>query len=109
MERNVSAMLADVAAKGFSFRPHVKTLKVPTYPSLRFRTSAMGTQQAALVVNSSKTAEATRLMLGGRHRKVVVSTLAEIRGVLPLVKEECVDEVNIKIPVLDSTSAAAVD
>lgn len=33
MEQNASAMLADVAAKGFSFRPHVKTLKVLFPPS----------------------------------------------------------------------------
>ena len=48
-------------------------------------------------------------MLGGRYRKVVVSTLAEIRGLLPLVKEGCVDEVIIDTPVLDSASPAAVD
>lgn len=30
---------------------------------------------------------------GGLHRKVVASTLPEIRGVLPLVKEGLLDEV----------------
>lgn len=30
---------------------------------------------------------------GGKYRKIVASTLAEIRGVLPLVKEGMLDEV----------------
>ena len=108
MERNASAMLADVAAKGFSFRPHVKTLKVrigssvPVPPLWR-------TQQFVLVLNNLQSVEATRLMLGGRYRKVVVSTLAEIHGLLPLVMEGCVDEVIIEASILDSTSAAAGD
>lgn len=43
-----------------------------------------------------KTLEATRLMLsGGKYRSIVASTLAEIRGVLPLVKEGLLDEVRI--------------
>lgn len=34
------------------------------------------------------------MMLGnGTHRRIVASTLAEIRGVLPLVKEGVLDEV----------------
>jgi hypothetical protein len=35
------------------------------------------------------------MMLGGIYKKVVVSTLREIRGLLPLVKEGVIDEVHM--------------
>ena len=39
--------------------------------------------------------EVTRMMLGnGTHRRIVASTLAEIRGSLGLVKEGILDEVS---------------
>lgn len=37
-------------------------------------------------------------MLGGRHSKVVVSTLREARGLLPLIEEKVVSEVS-RIPL----------
>ncbi|KAF3023090.1 hypothetical protein E8E14_013279 [Neopestalotiopsis sp. 37M] len=66
VERNIAALHKDVETLGIDFRPHVKTLK---------------------------TLEITRMMLGnGKYRSVVASTLAEIRGLLPLVKEGQLDE-----------------
>ncbi len=67
VERNITQLHDDVAATGLEFRPHVKTLK---------------------------SLEVTRLMLGGKYRKIVASTLAEIRGVLPLVEEGLLEEVS---------------
>ncbi|KAK4443347.1 hypothetical protein QBC34DRAFT_386424, partial [Podospora aff. communis PSN243] len=67
LERNASAMLADVAAKGLSFRPHVKTLK---------------------------SRQATRLMVGGRPWKVAASTVAEVRGLLAFDGWIEIDEVS---------------
>lgn len=41
-----------------------------------------------------KSIEVTRRMLGGVHRQIVASTLCEIRGALPLVGENLLDEVS---------------
>jgi len=41
-------------------------------------------------------------MLGSSHSKVVVSTLREIRGLLPLVEEKVVNEVRRKLGGLAS-------
>ncbi|KAI0869021.1 alanine racemase domain-containing protein [Hypoxylon argillaceum] len=72
IEKNARSMLQAVAEKGLTFRPHVKTLKC---------------------------VEATRLMLGGKHSKVVVSTLREARGLLPLIEEKVVSEVLYGMPL----------
>jgi hypothetical protein len=45
------------------------------------------------LIDALQSAEATRMMLGGVFRKVIVSTMAEIRGLLPLVREGLIDEV----------------
>lgn len=34
------------------------------------------------------------MLAGGKYRSIIASTLAEIRGALPLVKEGILDEVN---------------
>ncbi|ETS76930.1 hypothetical protein PFICI_10804 [Pestalotiopsis fici W106-1] len=68
VKKNIAALHKDVEDLGIDFRPHVKTLK---------------------------TLEITRMMLGnGKYRSVVASTLAEIRGLLPLVKEGQLDELD---------------
>lgn len=68
VEQNIARLHNDVEATGLAFRPHVKTLK---------------------------SLEVTRMMLGdGKHKKIVASTLAEIRGVLPLVEEGVLEEVS---------------
>ncbi|KAJ5855595.1 uncharacterized protein N7529_009539 [Penicillium soppii] len=73
LERNTRALLEDVQKLGIEFRPHVKTLKCT---------------------------EVTRMMLGdGVHRRIVASTLAEIRGSLDLVKEGKLDECLYGLPV----------
>ncbi|CAG8429254.1 unnamed protein product [Penicillium salamii] len=67
IEHNTSLLLEDVKQLGIKFRPHVKTLKCT---------------------------EVTRMMLGnGTHRRIVASTLAEIRGSLELVRSGELDEV----------------
>lgn len=38
------------------------------------------------------------MLANGRYRSVVASTLAEIRGVLPLVQEGVLDEVHLAHP-----------
>lgn len=76
LESNIQKLSRDVKDQGIGFRPHVKTLK---------------------------SLEVTRLMLnGGAHRKIVASTLREIRGVLPLVKEGILDEALYGIPIYTS-------
>ncbi|KAL6835745.1 putative serine dehydratase domain-containing protein [Trichoderma sp. SZMC 28015] len=73
LKRNVDRLHRDVEELGIGFRPHVKTLK---------------------------TIEVTRLMLAnGKYRSIVASTLAEIRGALPLVKEGLLDECLYGLPV----------
>ncbi|KAH6652976.1 putative serine dehydratase domain-containing protein [Truncatella angustata] len=74
VKRNIAALQKDVEELGIGFRPHVKTLK---------------------------TIEVTRLMLAaGKYRSVIASTLAEIRGLLPLAKEGLLDECTYGLPVL---------
>ncbi|KAI1847167.1 hypothetical protein JX266_006707 [Neoarthrinium moseri] len=76
VKKNVETLHKDVEGLGIRFRPHVKTLKA---------------------------LEVTRMMLGeGKHRAVVASTLAEIRGVLPLAKEGLLDECLYGLPVVSS-------
>ncbi|EAW13426.1 D-serine ammonia-lyase DSD1 [Aspergillus clavatus NRRL 1] len=58
LQQNIQRLLDDVKDLQISFRPHVKTLK---------------------------SLEVTRMMLGnGTHRRIVASTLSEIRGAMPL-------------------------
>lgn len=73
IERNTTRLLDDVKKANISFRCHVKTLKC---------------------------GEVTRLMLGGDgvHKKVVASTLREIRGLLPLAREGIVEEALYGLP-----------
>ncbi|GAQ07661.1 D-serine dehydratase [Aspergillus lentulus] len=76
LERNIKKLLQDVKDLGISFRPHVKTLK---------------------------SLEVTRMMLdNGAHRRIVASTLCEIRGALPLVEEGILDEALYGLPIYPS-------
>ncbi|KAL2801919.1 putative serine dehydratase domain-containing protein [Aspergillus granulosus] len=76
IERNINQLHQAVKNLGIAFRPHVKTLK---------------------------SLEVTRLMLGnGLHRKIVASTLPEIEGALPLVKEGVLDECLYGMPIYPS-------
>ncbi|CAG8007115.1 unnamed protein product [Penicillium salamii] len=73
LRSNVQRLLDDVSEVGISFRPHVKTLK---------------------------SLDVTRMMLhGGRHRAIVASTVPEIEGALPLVKEGILDECLYGLPI----------
>ncbi|KAL2866917.1 D-serine ammonia-lyase DSD1 [Aspergillus lucknowensis] len=73
IERNINQLHQDVKNLGIAFRPHVKTLK---------------------------SLEVTRLMLGnGLYRKIVASTLPEIEGAIPLVKEGVLDECLYSMPI----------
>ncbi|KAF4124655.1 D-serine ammonia-lyase [Geosmithia morbida] len=73
VKRNIARLHCDVEKLGIGFRPHVKTLK---------------------------TIEVTRMMLAnGRYRSAVASTLAEIRGLLPLVQEGILDECLYGLPI----------
>ncbi|KAJ4348524.1 uncharacterized protein N0V89_009901 [Didymosphaeria variabile] len=76
IEQNIKKLHDDVSKLNISFRPHLKTLK---------------------------TLEVTRLMLGnGLYRKVVCSTVPEIVGALPLVKEGLLEEAIFGMPVYKS-------
>ncbi|OAA64746.1 alanine racemase domain-containing protein [Niveomyces insectorum RCEF 264] len=75
VERNIAQLHRDVETTGLAFRPHVKTLK---------------------------TLEATRLMLGNKYKKIVASTLAEIRGIVPLAEEGVIEEVLYGLPIRPS-------
>ncbi|RJE21366.1 hypothetical protein PHISCL_06298 [Aspergillus sclerotialis] len=73
LEKNTQRLLQDVKDLGITFRPHVKTLK---------------------------STEVTRMMLGnGTHRRIVASTLAEIRGAAPLAEEGVLDECLYGLPI----------
>ncbi|KAH6962467.1 putative serine dehydratase domain-containing protein [Ilyonectria sp. MPI-CAGE-AT-0026] len=79
VKANIARLLHDVEAVGVGFRPHVKTLK---------------------------TLEMTRLMLaGGKYRGIIASTLPEIEGCIPLVKEGLLDEVLYGLPIAPSKLA----
>ncbi|KAK6812625.1 hypothetical protein RU639_011670 [Aspergillus parasiticus] len=76
IESNIKRLLNDVSQLGILFRPHVKTLK---------------------------SIEVTRMMLeGGKHRKIVASTVCEIEGALPLVTEGVLDECLYGMPITGS-------
>ncbi|PYI12001.1 hypothetical protein BO78DRAFT_357424 [Aspergillus sclerotiicarbonarius CBS 121057] len=76
LEKNINQLLQDVKDLGISFRPHVKTLK---------------------------SLELTRLMLAnGTHRRIVASTLSELRGILPLAEEGILDEALYGLPIYPS-------
>ncbi|GKZ26862.1 hypothetical protein AbraIFM66951_003853 [Aspergillus brasiliensis] len=76
LERNINRLQQDVQELGLSFRPHVKTLK---------------------------SLEITRLMLSnGLHRNLIVSTLSELRGVLPLAEEGILKEALYGLPIYPS-------
>ncbi|KAF5020235.1 hypothetical protein F66182_7752 [Fusarium sp. NRRL 66182] len=73
LKKNIDALHHDVEKLGIGFRPHVKTLK---------------------------SLEVTRLMLaGGKYRGIVASTIPEIQGALPLVKEGILEECLYGLPV----------
>ncbi|EYE91849.1 D-serine ammonia-lyase DSD1 [Aspergillus ruber CBS 135680] len=73
IENNIQQLLDDVKHLNIAFRPHVKTLK---------------------------STEVTRMMLGnGRHRRIVASTLCEIRGAIALVQEGILDEILYGLPL----------
>ncbi|PYH47174.1 D-serine ammonia-lyase DSD1 [Aspergillus saccharolyticus JOP 1030-1] len=76
LEKNIAQLQEDVQKLGIAFRPHVKTLK---------------------------SLEVTRMMLGnGLNRRLVTSTMSEIRGVMPLVREKIVDDILYGIPIYPS-------
>lgn len=75
---NCERMLANAKALGANFRAHIKT---------------------------HKTAEGTVLQLGSgalKTDKIVVSTLAEAWGILPLVEQGKINEIHFSLPVLKS-------
>ncbi|KAK6222704.1 hypothetical protein LQW54_000885 [Pestalotiopsis sp. IQ-011] len=77
VKRNIDAVHKDVEELGIGFRPHVKTLK---------------------------TTEITKMMLGssGKYKGIIASTLAEIRGALPLAEQGLINECLYGIPVCPS-------
>ncbi|KAK7442431.1 alanine racemase domain-containing protein [Colletotrichum acutatum] len=77
IKKNIERLHQDVGKAGVTLRPHVKTLK---------------------------SLEVTRLMLGnGKYKRVVASTLSEIRGLLPLAEEGILEEVLYGLPPPAST------
>ncbi|KAH6968976.1 putative serine dehydratase domain-containing protein [Fusarium avenaceum] len=76
LKKNIDTLHRDVEKLGIGFRPHIKTLKY---------------------------VEVTRLMLaGGKYRGIVASTIPEIQGALPLVKEGILEECLYGLPVYPS-------
>ncbi|KAL2209677.1 hypothetical protein CC79DRAFT_1271106 [Sarocladium strictum] len=73
LKRNIDRLYAHVDATGVDFRPHVKTLK---------------------------TIEVTQMMLrDGKYRGVIASTICEIQGCIPLVKEGLLDSILYGLPI----------
>ncbi|KAG5768695.1 hypothetical protein H9Q72_003860 [Fusarium xylarioides] len=73
LKTNVETLHRDVEKLGIGFRPHVKTLK---------------------------SLEVTRLMMAdGKYRGIIASTIPEIQGALPLVKEGILEECLYSLPV----------
>ncbi|KAF5697789.1 D-serine dehydratase [Fusarium globosum] len=73
LKTNVETLHRDVEKLGIGFRPHVKTLK---------------------------SLEVTRLMMAdGKYRGIIASTIPEIQGALPLVKEGLLEECLYGLPV----------
>ncbi|KAM0334341.1 hypothetical protein ACHAQA_001366 [Verticillium albo-atrum] len=84
VERNIAQLNRDVDAVGVAFRPHVKTLKVP-------------------LMRKELCLEITRLMLrDGKNKKIIASTIPEIEGALPLVKEGLLEEAIYGLPIAPS-------
>jgi D-serine ammonia-lyase len=92
VERNIAQLHQDVESTGLAFRPHVKTLKVCATMFWYIMHFHIGAD------NASQCLEVVRMMLGAKHTKIVASTLAEIRGVLPLAQEGVLDEVGQNVP-----------
>ncbi|RTE79606.1 hypothetical protein BHE90_005865 [Fusarium euwallaceae] len=83
LKQNVNTLHRDVEKLNIGFRPHVKTLK---------------------------SLEVTRMMLaGGKYRGIVASTIPEIKGALPLVKEGILDECLYGLPVYPSVLPRLVE
>ncbi|RSM09992.1 hypothetical protein CDV31_007398 [Fusarium ambrosium] len=83
LKQNVDTLHRDVEKLNIGFRPHVKTLK---------------------------SLEVTRMMLaGGKYRGIVASTIPEIKGALPLVKEGILDECLYGLPVYPSVLPRLVE
>ncbi|KAJ4260416.1 hypothetical protein NW762_007155 [Fusarium torreyae] len=73
LKKNVDTLHQDVEKLGIGFRPHVKTLK---------------------------SLEVTRMMMaGGKYKGIIASTIPEIQGALPLVKEGLLEECLYGLPV----------
>ncbi|KAF5635059.1 D-serine dehydratase [Fusarium sp. NRRL 52700] len=73
LKTNVETLHRDVEKLGIGFRPHVKTLK---------------------------SLEVTRLMMAdGKYKGIIASTIPEIQGALPLVKEGLLEECLYGLPV----------
>ncbi|KAF9776579.1 hypothetical protein IL306_005226 [Fusarium sp. DS 682] len=73
LTKNVGTLHRDVEKLGIGFRPHIKTLK---------------------------SLEVTRLMMAnGKYRGIIASTIPEIQGALPLVKEGMLEECLYGLPV----------
>ncbi|KAF5716343.1 D-serine dehydratase [Fusarium mundagurra] len=73
LKTNVETLHRDVEKLGIGFRPHVKTLK---------------------------SLEVTRLMMeDGKYRGIIASTIPEIQGALPLVKEGILESCLYGLPV----------
>ncbi|KAF4966242.1 hypothetical protein FSARC_6041 [Fusarium sarcochroum] len=73
LKKNIDTLHRDVEKLDIGFRPHVKTLK---------------------------SLEVTRLMLaGGKYKGIIASTIPEIQGALPLVKEGLLEECLYGLPV----------
>ncbi|KAF4982204.1 hypothetical protein FZEAL_2088 [Fusarium zealandicum] len=73
LKDNIDTLHRDVEKLGIGFRPHVKTLK---------------------------SLEVTRMMLaGGKFKGIVASTIPEIQGALPLVKEGILEECLYSLPI----------
>ncbi|KAJ3042924.1 hypothetical protein HDV00_006231 [Rhizophlyctis rosea] len=71
IQRNCDIFLKSLEGTNFDFRAHVKTHKTP---------------------------EVTKLMLGGRYRSVITSTVREIRGLRPLIDDGAVTDVLFGLP-----------
>ncbi|RBQ76639.1 hypothetical protein FVER14953_09063 [Fusarium verticillioides] len=83
LKTNVETLHRDVEKLGIGFRPHVKTLKC---------------------------LEVTRLMMAdGKYRGIIASTIPEIQGALPLVKEGILESCLYGLPVYPGTLPRLVE
>lgn len=83
--RNCEKMLANVAALEADFRPHIKTHKTAEGTLLQLRSGPTNTE------------------------RIVVSTLAEAWGVLPLVEKKIINDIHFSLPVLKSRLGELAD